>query len=55
MALLNAGVTSKLYIGKIENQITSSSMTIDKELVTYYDNIFSTNYHHGAGQVSTSA
>lgn len=51
---LNAGVTRQFYIGKIKDPGMPPSLTIAKELVTHHDEIFLTNYHSDAWQLSSS-
>jgi hypothetical protein len=51
---LNPGITKQFYIGKIKDPGMIPSLTIAKELVTHHDEIFLTNYHSNAWQLSSS-
>jgi hypothetical protein len=51
---LNADLTRQFYIGKIKDPGLPPSLTIAKELVTHHDEIFLTNYHNDAWQLSGS-
>ncbi|RNC87285.1 MAG: hypothetical protein ED556_07665 [Winogradskyella sp.] len=51
---LNPGVTRQFYIGKIKDPGLPPSLTIAKELVTHHDEIFLTNYHTDAWELSSS-
>ena len=54
VAPLNAGITRQFYIGKIKDPGLPPSLTIAKELVTHHDEIFLTNYHSDAWNLSSS-
>ena len=54
VAPLNGGITKQFYIGKIKDPGMPPSLTIAKELVTHHDEIFLTNYHEDAWQLSSS-
>ena len=54
VAPLNAGITRQFYIGKIKDPGLPPSLTIAKELVTHHDEIFLTNYHSDAWNLSGS-
>jgi len=54
VAPLNAGITRQFYIGKIKDPGMPPSLTIAKELVTHHDEIFLTNYHSDAWNLSSS-
>lgn len=51
---LNPGISRQFYIGKIKDPGMPPSLTIAKELVTHHDEIFLTNYHHDAWELSGS-
>ncbi|MAW95267.1 MULTISPECIES: hypothetical protein [unclassified Leeuwenhoekiella] len=54
VAPLNAGITRQFYIGKIKDPGSPPSLIIAKELVQHHDEIFLTNYHTDAWQLSGS-
>ncbi len=54
IAPLNADITRQFYIGKIKDPGMPPSLTIAKELVMHHDEIFLTNYHTDAWQLSSS-
>ncbi len=51
---LNPGITKQFYIGKIKDPGILPSLVIAKELVINHDEIFLTNYHTNAWQLSSS-
>lgn len=51
---LNPGITRQFYIGKIKDPGMPPSLAIAKELVTHHDEIFLTNYHNDAWELSGS-
>ncbi|BAO56230.1 aminotransferase class IV [Nonlabens marinus] len=51
---LNPGVTRQFYIGKIKDPGLPPSLLIAKELVLHHDEIFLTNYHTDAWNLSGS-
>ncbi|NND87702.1 MAG: hypothetical protein HKM28_00480 [Flavobacteriaceae bacterium] len=51
---LNPGVTRQFYIGKIKDPGMPPSLAIAKELVLNHDEIFLTNYHTNAWELSGS-
>lgn len=55
VAPLNAGITRQFYIGKIKDPGMPPSLAIAKELVMHHDEIFLTNYHSDAWQLSSSS
>ena len=54
VAPLNGDITRQFYIGKIKDPGQPPSLTIAKELVMHHDEIFLTNYHTDAWQLSGS-
>jgi len=52
---LNPGITQQFYIGKIKDAGMPPSLAIAKELVSNHDEIFLTNYHTDAWQLSSSS
>lgn len=53
-APLNPGITKQFYIGKIKDPGSPPSLAIAKELVIHHDEIFLTNYHNNAWELSGS-
>lgn len=51
---LNPGITKQFYIGKIKDPGLPPSLAIAKELVIHHDEIFLTNYHNDAWELSGS-
>jgi len=54
MVPLNPGITRQFYIGKIKDAGMPPSLVIAKDLVIHHDEIFLTNYHTDAWQLSGS-
>lgn len=54
VAPLNGGITRQFYIGKIKDPGLPPSLIIAKELVLNHDEIFLTNYHSNAWQLSSA-
>lgn len=54
VAPLNGGITRQFYIGKIKDPGLPPSLAIAKELVMHHDEIFLTNYHSDAWELSNS-
>jgi len=52
---LNPDVQRRFYIGKIKNPGQPPSITIAEDLLTHHDEIFLTNYHCDAYNLSTSS
>ncbi len=54
LLLLNRGITRQFYIGKIKDPGMPPNLTIAKELVMHHGDVFLTNYHSDAWQLSGS-
>lgn len=52
---LNAEVKRRFYIGKIKNPGEPPSISIAEDLINHHDQIFLTNYHSNAYNLSTSS